>query len=101
ELERAREALDLALAGASVAVVSSGDPGIFAMAAAVYEAIEEAGERFAAVPVRIVPGVSAMQVAAARAGAPLGHDFCVISLSDQRKPWSVIERRLEAGAAGR
>jgi precorrin-2 C20-methyltransferase / precorrin-3B C17-methyltransferase len=99
ELERAREALDLALAGASVAVVSSGDPGIFAMAAAVYEAIEEAGERFAAVPVRIVPGVSAMQVAAARAGAPLGHDFCVISLSDQRKPWAVIERRLAAAAS--
>jgi precorrin-2 C20-methyltransferase/precorrin-3B C17-methyltransferase len=99
ELERAREALDLALTGASVAVVSSGDPGIFAMAAAVYEAIEEAGERFAAVPVRIVPGVSAMQVAAARAGAPLGHDFCVISLSDQRKPWAVIERRLVAAAS--
>ena len=88
ELERAREALELALAGAAVAVVSSGDPGIFAMAAAVYEAVEEAGERFASVPVRIVPGVSAMQVAAARAGAPLGHDFCVISLSDQLKPWA-------------
>ena len=98
ELERAREALELALAGASVAVVSSGDPGIFAMAAAVYEALEEGGERFAALPVRIVPGVSAMQVAAARAGAPLGHDFCVISLSDQLKPWTVIERRLAAAA---
>ena len=99
ELERARQALELALAGASVAVVSSGDPGIFAMAAAVYEAVEEAGERFAGVPVRIVPGVSAMQVAAARAGAPLGHDFCVISLSDQLKPWAVIERRLAAAAS--
>ena len=66
ELERAREALELALSGSSVAVVSSGDPGIFAMAAAVYEAIEEAGERFAAVPVSVVAGVSAMQVAAAR-----------------------------------
>ena len=99
ELDRAREALELALAGASVAVVSSGDPGIFAMAAAVYEAAEEAGERFAVVPVRIVPGVSAMQVAAARAGAPLGHDFCVISLSDQLKPWTVIERRLAAAAS--
>ncbi len=86
-------------AAPSVAVVSSGDPGIFAMAAAVYEAVEEAGERFAAVPVRIVPGVSAMQVAAARAGAPLGHDFCVISLSDQLKPWAVIERRLAAAAS--
>ena len=69
------------------------------MAAAVYEAVEEAGERFAGVPVRIVPGVSAMQVAAARAGAPLGHDFCVISLSDQLKPWAVIERRLAAAAS--
>jgi precorrin-2 C20-methyltransferase/precorrin-3B C17-methyltransferase len=99
ELERAGEALELALAGASVAVVSSGDPGIFAMAAAVYEAIEEGGERFAALPVSIVAGVSAMQVAAARAGAPLGHDFCVISLSDQRKPWGVIEARLLAAAS--
>ena len=69
------------------------------MAAAVYEAIEGDRERFGSVAVRVVPGVSAMQVAAARAGAPLGHDFCVISLSDQRKPWSVIERRLEAAAA--
>jgi precorrin-2 C20-methyltransferase/precorrin-3B C17-methyltransferase len=99
ELERAREALELALNGMSVAVVSSGDPGIFAMAAAVYEAIEEAGARFAGVPVSIVAGVSAMQVAAARAGAPLGHDFCVISLSDQRKPWDVIEARLAAAGA--
>ena len=99
ELERAREALELAHDGSSVAVVSSGDPGIFAMAAAVYEAIEEAGERFAAVPVSVVAGVSAMQVAAARAGAPLGHDFCVISLSDQRKPWDVIEARLVAAAS--
>jgi precorrin-2 C20-methyltransferase/precorrin-3B C17-methyltransferase len=99
ELERAREALELALAGASVAVVSSGDPGIFAMASAVYEALEEGGERFAALPVSIVAGVSAMQVAAARAGAPLGHDFCVISLSDQRKPWAVIEARLLAAAS--
>ena len=99
ELERAREALELAHDGSSVAVVSSGDPGIFAMAAAVYEAIDEAGERFAAVPVSVVAGVSAMQVAAARAGAPLGHDFCVISLSDQRKPWDVIEARLVAAAS--
>ncbi|MDP9255173.1 MAG: precorrin-2 C(20)-methyltransferase [Actinomycetota bacterium] len=99
ELERAREALELAHGGSSVAVVSSGDPGIFAMAAAVYEAIEEAGERFAAVPVSVVAGISAMQVAAARAGAPLGHDFCVISLSDQRKPWGVIEARLVAAAS--
>ncbi|MHB1837407.1 MAG: precorrin-3B C(17)-methyltransferase [Solirubrobacteraceae bacterium] len=98
ELDRARHALDLAAGGARVAIVSSGDPGIFAMAAAVLEAAEErpAGDR---VEVRVLPGVSAMQVAAARVGAPLGHDFCVVSLSDQLKPWEVIERRLDA--AGR
>jgi precorrin-2 C20-methyltransferase / precorrin-3B C17-methyltransferase len=91
EAERARHALELAAAGERVAVVSSGDPGIFAMAAAVLEARDDAG-----VDVRIVPGLSAMQVAAARVGAPLGHDFAVLSLSDNLKPWAVIERRLEA-----
>jgi precorrin-2 C20-methyltransferase/precorrin-3B C17-methyltransferase len=97
EAERARLALELAARGARVAVVSSGDPGIFAMAAAVIEAHERdgAGE----VEVRVVPGVSAMQAAAARVGAPLGHDFCAISLSDQLKPWAVIERRLEAAGS--
>jgi len=99
EIERARQALELAAAGASVAVVSSGDPGIFAMAAAVLEAVDDDRERFAAIELRVVPGLSAMQAAAARAGAPLGHDFCVISLSDQLKPWSVIERRLNAAGA--
>jgi precorrin-2 C20-methyltransferase/precorrin-3B C17-methyltransferase len=100
EIERAREALDLAAGGADVAVVSSGDPGVFAMAAAVLEAVDDDDRmRFAAVDLRVVPGVSAMQAAAARAGAPLGHDFCVISLSDQRKPWDVIERRLDAAGA--
>lgn len=98
ELERAREALELAVGGARVAVVSSGDPGIFAMAGAVFEAIDGDRERFAAVDVQIVPGISAMQAAAARVGAPLGHDFCVVSLSDQRKPWRVIEERLRAAA---
>ena len=98
EAQRAREALELAAAGARVAVVSSGDPGIFAMATAVLEALDGAGERFGGVELRVVPGLSAMQAAAARVGAPLGHDFCVISLSDQRKPWAVIERRLEAAA---
>jgi precorrin-2 C20-methyltransferase/precorrin-3B C17-methyltransferase len=96
ELDRARHALELAAGGARVAVVSSGDPGIFAMAAAVFEAAEEGG---ADVEIRVVAGLSAMQAAAARAGAPLGHDFCVISLSDQLKPWEVVERRLDA--AGR
>jgi precorrin-2 C20-methyltransferase/precorrin-3B C17-methyltransferase len=91
ELARARHALELAAGGERVAVVSSGDPGIFAMAAAVLEARDGHD-----VDVRVVPGLSAMQVAAARAGAPLGHDFAVLSLSDNLKPWPVIERRLEA-----
>jgi precorrin-2 C20-methyltransferase/precorrin-3B C17-methyltransferase len=98
ESDRARQALELAAAGSRVAVVSSGDPGIFAMAAAVIEALE-ADPTLADVEVRVVPGVSAMQAAAARVGAPLGHDFCVLSLSDQLKPWEVIERRLEAAGA--
>jgi precorrin-2 C20-methyltransferase/precorrin-3B C17-methyltransferase len=98
ELARAEHALDLAGEGRRVAVVSSGDPGIFAMAAAVLEAAEaRAGNDDP--EVRVLPGVSAMQAAAARVGAPLGHDFCVLSLSDQLKPWSVIERRLEAAGA--
>jgi precorrin-2 C20-methyltransferase / precorrin-3B C17-methyltransferase len=99
EAERARQALELAAGGSEVAVVSSGDPGIFAMASAVLEALAEDPERFGEVDVRVVPGVSAMQVAAARVGAPLGHDFCAISLSDRLKPWSAIERRLEAAGA--
>ncbi|QFU92267.1 precorrin-2 C(20)-methyltransferase [Amycolatopsis sp. YIM 10] len=98
EAERAVEALELALSGASVAVVSSGDPGVFAMASAVLEQAE--APRFASVPVRVLPGVTAAQAAAARVGAPLGHDYCVLSLSDRLKPWEVIERRLDAvGAA--
>jgi precorrin-2 C20-methyltransferase/precorrin-3B C17-methyltransferase len=98
EAERAREALAIAATGARVAVVSSGDPGIFAMASTVLEVIAEGGAH-ADVEVRVVPGLSAMQAAAARVGAPLGHDFCVISLSDHLKPWEVIERRLDAAAA--
>jgi precorrin-2 C20-methyltransferase/precorrin-3B C17-methyltransferase len=98
EAQRARHALELAAAGSRVAVVSSGDPGIFAMAAAVIEALDE-DVAFADVEVRVVPGVSAMQAAAARVGAPLGHDFCVISLSDQLKPWEIVERRLDAAGA--
>ncbi|MDI2125768.1 precorrin-2 C(20)-methyltransferase [Yinghuangia seranimata] len=95
EAERARHALALAEAGARVAVVSSGDAGVFAMASAVLEAADETKSP---VPVRVVPGLSAMQAVAARAGAPLGHDFCVISLSDVLKPWDVIARRLTAAA---
>lgn len=100
ELDRARHAFALAEAGRRVAVVSGGDPGIFAMAAAVFEALEAEGARWAAVPIRVVPGVSAMQAAAARLGAPLGHDFCVMSLSDNLKPWEIVERRLRAAAEG-
>ncbi len=96
EAQRARHALELAADGARVAVVSSGDPGIFAMAAAVYEQVDADGS---GVAVRVVAGLSAMQAAAARVGAPLGHDFCVISLSDQLKPWAVVQRRLEAASA--
>ncbi len=95
EAERARHALALAEAGARVAVVSSGDAGVFAMASAVLEAADETKSP---VPVRVVPGLSAMQAVASRAGAPLGHDFCVISLSDRLKPWSVIADRLTAAA---
>jgi precorrin-3B C17-methyltransferase len=99
EADRARHALDLAAAGGRVAVVSSGDPGVFAMAAAVVEQLDgpDAG-RWDGVEVAVLPGISAAQAAAARAGAPLGHDFCVISLSDNLKPWSVVERRLTAAA---
>ncbi|ABD10897.1 precorrin-3 methyltransferase [Frankia casuarinae] len=98
EAERAELALELAAGGANVAVVSSGDPGVFAMATAVVEAA--AAERFAGVEVRVVPGLTAAQAVASRVGAPLGHDFCVLSLSDRLKPWEVIERRLRAAAAG-
>jgi precorrin-3B C17-methyltransferase len=99
ELERARHAIALAQTGRTVAVVSGGDPGVFAMAAAVFEAIE-ADPAAQSVLVTVMPGVSAMQAASARLGAPLGHDFCVISLSDNLKPWSMIERRLTAAADG-
>lgn len=99
EAERAHHALTLAAGGSRVAVVSSGDPGIFAMAAAVLEAVEEGNGRYAGVEVRVVPGLSAMQAAAARVGAPLGHDFCVLSLSDNLKPWDIVERRLHAAGA--
>ncbi len=100
ELDRARLALDLALAGGRVAVVSGGDPGIFAMAAAVFEAVETGDPRWRALTIETHPGVSAMLAAAARLGAPLGHDFVALSLSDNLKPWSAIERRLKAAAEG-
>ena len=99
EAQRAEFALDLALRGRRVAVVSSGDPGVFAMASVVLEAAS-ADARFAGVPVTIVPGVTAAQAVASLAGAPLGHDYVMLSLSDRLKPWDVIARRLEAAAAG-
>lgn len=94
EIDRARFALDLARRGDKVAVVSGGDAGVFGMAAAVFEAAED--ERYRDVSIRVLPGVSAVQAVAARAGAPIGADFAVISLSDRLKPWSVIEARLRA-----
>ncbi len=99
EMQRARHAFELAAEGRRVAVVSSGDPGVFAMAAAVLEALDEARDpRWAAVELRVEPGVSASLATAAQAGAPLGHDFCAISLSDNLKPWDVIESRLRHAA---
>jgi precorrin-3B C17-methyltransferase / cobalt-factor III methyltransferase len=97
ELLRAAEAMRLAAAGRRVVVVSSGDPGVFAMASAVFEALE-ASPQWQGLIIRVLPGVTAMLAAAARAGAPLGHDFCAINLSDNLKPWSVIEKRLRLAA---
>lgn len=90
ELMRAREGLRLAAEGGRVVIVSSGDPGVFAMASAVFEAMEGGPQA----DVRVLPGITAMLAAAARLGAPLGHDFCAINLSDNLKPWEVIESRL-------
>ena len=97
---RAKAALQCAADGASVAIVSGGDPGVFAMAAAVCEAIEAGPAAWRDLELSIVPGVTAMLAVAAKAGAPLGHDFCAISLSDNLKPWEVIEHRLDAAASG-
>ena len=96
---RAAAALRHAAQGANVALVSGGDPGVFAMAAAVCEEIESGPDAWRALDVAIVPGVTAMLAVAARIGAPLGHDFCALSLSDNRKPWELIERRLDAAAS--
>jgi len=99
ELTRARMALDLAAEGRSVVVVSSGDPGIYAMASAVFEVLEhDASPEWKNIGIHVAPGISAMQAAAAAVGAPLGHDFCAISLSDILKPWSIIEQRIVAAA---
>ncbi|MFW9268654.1 precorrin-3B C(17)-methyltransferase [Pseudomonas sp. NR3] len=99
EMQRARHAFGLAAQGRSVIVVSSGDPGVFAMAAAVLEALHESSDpAWHQVELEILPGVSASLATAAQAGAPLGHDFCVMSLSDNLKPWSIIEKRLDLAA---
>jgi precorrin-3B C17-methyltransferase len=99
ELARARHALSLAAAGRSVALVSSGDAGVFAMASAVLEAIETGEAGWRELDIEIVPGISAMFATAARLGAPFGHDFCAISLSDNLKSWNVVARRLGAAAS--
>lgn len=99
EMQRARHAFELAAQGRSVVVVSSGDPGVFAMAAAVLEALHESSDpAWQRVELQVLPGVSASLATAAQAGAPLGHDFCVMSLSDNLKPWSIIEKRLDLAA---
>jgi cobalt-precorrin 5A hydrolase / precorrin-3B C17-methyltransferase len=99
ELDRSRLALDLAASGKNVVVVSSGDPGIFAMAAAVLEVLDkEANPAWQTIDLQINPGISAMQAAAAAIGAPLGHDFCAISLSDILKPWEIVAHRIASAA---
>ncbi len=94
ELLRAQEALGAAQAGRRAVLVSGGDPGVFAMAAAVFEAVERGPEAWRSLDIIVEPGVTAMLAAASRVGAPLGHDFCAISLSDNLKPASAIEKRL-------
>jgi precorrin-3B C17-methyltransferase len=98
ELERARHALGLCEGGAHVVVVSGGDPGVFGMAAAVFEAIEQGPVAWRGLDIAVLPGVTAMLAAAARLGAMLGHDFCALNLSNNLKPWATIERRLALAA---
>lgn len=98
ELDRSRHALEMAAEGRRVVVVSSGDPGVFAMASAVFEAVEAGPSAWRQLDIRVLPGITAMLAAAARAGAPLGHDFCAINLSDNLKPWALIEKRLRLAA---
>lgn len=98
EIRRAEQALKLALEGHRVVVVSSGDPGVFAMAAAVFEALEAGDAQWLTLDIQVLPGISAMLAASASVGAPLGHDFCCINLSDNLKPWALIEKRLRLAA---
>jgi precorrin-3B C17-methyltransferase len=99
EVKRSQAALRHAAQGTHVAMVSGGDPGVFAMAAAVCAEIDTGPEDWGAIDIIVVPGISAMLAVAARVGAPLGNDFCAISLSDNLKPWELIERRLDAAAS--
>ncbi|RJG56177.1 precorrin-3B C(17)-methyltransferase [Sphingobium terrigena] len=94
ELDRAGHALQLAAAGRRVVIVSSGDPGVFAMAVALFEALDNGPPHWRDLRIDVLPGITAMLAASARAGAPLGHDFCAINLSDNLKPWDLIERRV-------
>jgi precorrin-3B C17-methyltransferase len=98
-MARARHALSLTANGQNVAVVSSGDAGVFAMASTVFEAVESGDPGWRVLDIEVVPGISAMFAAAACIGAPLGHDFCAISMSDNLKPWEVVARRLTAAAS--
>ena len=98
EIDRSEHALQMAAAGRQVVVVSSGDPGVFAMAAAVFEALEAGPAAWLDLHIDVLPGITAMLAASARAGAPLGHDFCAINLSDNLKPWALIEKRLRLAA---
>ena len=101
EVDRATHALQMAADGKQVVVVSSGDPGVFAMASAVFEALEAGPIDWLDLEIRVLPGITAMLAAAAAIGAPLGHDFAAINLSDNLKPWELIERRLQlVGEAG-
>ena len=98
EIDRSRHALEMASEGKHVVVVSSGDPGVFAMAAAVLEAVEHGEPAWRDIDIQILPGITAMLAASAACGAPLGHDFCAINLSDNMKPWDLIEKRLRLAA---
>ena len=98
EIDRSRHALEMASEGKHVVVVSSGDPGVFAMAAAVLEAVEHGDPAWRDLDIQVLPGITAMLAAAAACGAPLGHDFCAINLSDNMKPWALIDKRLRLAA---
>lgn len=100
ELDRSRHALEMAAEGRRVVVVSSGDPGVFAMASAAFEALEAGPAVWRGLDISVLPGITAMLAAAAKVGAPLGHDFCAINLSDNLKPWDIIEKRLRCAVEG-